>query len=299
MYKDQVSLLLKILPDALKDKRIALKGGTAINLFLENFPRFSVDIDLCYLPLKPRDQSLNEIDQIMRDVSQSLANKYQLLTQVNVSAQGIAKQILVQDKKAAVKVEINYVLRGCVYEPKIRVLCKKAQSEFKTYAEVQLLSMEDIYAGKFCAALDRQHPRDLFDVMNFFKHHKFTDRLKDAFLVYLISGNRPIAEMISPYNLDRRDLYEKEFKGMTAKPVKYQDLEEARKTLIQAVNESLTETDKQFLLSFKRGKPLWDLLSIKKAQDMPAIQWKLKNIKKMDPIKHIQALQYLKTKLNS
>lgn len=250
MYKDQVSLLLSIVTDAVSDERVALKGGTAINLFIENMPRLSVDIDLCYLPIQPREKALKSIDDIMRVTGAELSKEPGVLTQINKTTEGIAKQILVQKGRSSVKIEVNYVLRGCVYEIEILPLCQNAQDMFKTYTEIRCLSIEDIYAGKFCAALDRQHPRDLYDVMVFFQNHTFTEKLKNAFLVYLISGNRPISEMIRPTLLDQRELYENEFRGMTGTPVTYEELEKARIDLIHQINDSLMQTDKNFLISF-------------------------------------------------
>jgi len=63
-YKKQVDLLLDVLPFALVDDRFALKGGTAINLFHRDFPRLSVDIDLCYLPLEDRITTFKKIHTI-------------------------------------------------------------------------------------------------------------------------------------------------------------------------------------------------------------------------------------------
>ena len=80
-------------------------------------------------------------------------------------------------------------MRGSVYLSEVRELMPRAQAEFG-YAEMQILSFEDLYAGKFCAALDRQHPRDLFDVRLLLSHEGVSGRLKDAFLVYVLSHNR-------------------------------------------------------------------------------------------------------------
>lgn len=60
-YYKQVSLLIKMLPVVATEPVFALKGGTAINLFIRNFPRLSVDIDLAYLPLEPRDEALANV----------------------------------------------------------------------------------------------------------------------------------------------------------------------------------------------------------------------------------------------
>lgn len=298
MYKDQVVLLLATIQDALADERVALKGGTAINLFIENMPRFSVDLDLCYLPICERGLALSEINDVMSTISTTISKKPGVLTQINYTADRVAKQIFVRKGRTTIKIEINHVLRGHLYETQILGLCPKAQEEFKTYTEARCLSTDEVYAGKFCAALDRQHPRDLFDVMLYLKSHQITHSLKEAFLIYLISGNRPISELIHPNLVNQQKLYESEFKGMTTIPASYADLEAARLSLINALDQILTKEDRDFLISFKKGTPFWDHLSIDFAKELPAILWKQQNIAKMDSKKHMVAVDELKRKLN-
>jgi len=60
-YYQQVVLLLDVLPIVGQETCFALKGGTAINLFVRNLPRLSVDIDLTYLPVQDRTTSLREV----------------------------------------------------------------------------------------------------------------------------------------------------------------------------------------------------------------------------------------------
>ena len=50
-YSDQVALLMSVIPAVAEESCFALKGGTAINLFIRDLPRLSVDIDLTYLPV--------------------------------------------------------------------------------------------------------------------------------------------------------------------------------------------------------------------------------------------------------
>ncbi len=71
-YLEQVKFLIRILPIVLKDQRVALKGGTAINLFYRNLPRLSVDIDLVYLPLESRLVSCKNIHIILQNVGNDL-----------------------------------------------------------------------------------------------------------------------------------------------------------------------------------------------------------------------------------
>lgn len=298
MYKDQVALLLATIQEALLDERVALKGGTAINLFIENMPRFSVDLDLCYLPICEREQALSEINDVMSTISTTISKKPGVLTQINYTTDRVAKQIFVRKNRTTIKIEINHVLRGHLYETQVLGLCPKAQEEFKTYTEARCLSTDEVYAGKFCAALDRQHPRDLFDVMLYLKNHEITHSLKEAFLIYLISGNRPISELIHPNLVNQQNLYELEFKGMTTIPASYADLEAARMNLIRTLDQVLTKEDREFLISFKEGAPFWDHLSIDFAKELPAILWKQQNIAKMDSKKHRLSVEELKRKLN-
>lgn len=66
-YKKQVELLLKTLPEVAKETCFALHGGTAINLFIRNMPRLSVDIDLTYLPIEGYETSRTNINALCEE----------------------------------------------------------------------------------------------------------------------------------------------------------------------------------------------------------------------------------------
>jgi hypothetical protein len=68
-FTEQVRLLVSLLPSVAKQPCFALKGGTAINLFVRDMPRLSVDIDLAYLPLEDRDASLAGIDTALGEIT--------------------------------------------------------------------------------------------------------------------------------------------------------------------------------------------------------------------------------------
>ncbi|MGN6670402.1 MAG: nucleotidyl transferase AbiEii/AbiGii toxin family protein [Candidatus Nucleicultricaceae bacterium] len=298
IFEKQVYLLLSVLDDVLRDPRIALKGGTALNLFIQNMPRLSVDIDLTYLPLKPRNEALSDIELIFDDVRTSLTKKANISVQSKKDKDGFSKQLVVRRDSTQIKIEINPVLRGSVYASEVRELCSRAQEKFQFYTEANLLSFDDLYAGKFVAALDRQHPRDLFDVKMFFDAYTFTEKLKKAFLVYLISHDRPIHEVIKPNFKDIRDLYSNEFEGMVEEHISLKELETTREKLIETILSSLTENDKEFLISFKKLTPNWDLLGLPNTNKMPAVQWKLLNLSKMSDEKRDQYIDNLRAKLN-
>jgi len=151
-----------------------------------------------------------------------------------------------------------------------------------------------LYAGKICAALDRQHPRDLFDVHLLLENEGIKTELRKAFIVYLISHPRPMVEILNPQKIDIRSIFEKEFKGMIAQSITLEELETTRDKLVATLREELTPNERQFIVSMKQGQPLWDLLEIEGIEDLPAVKWKLLNILNMDPIKHKKAIHKLR-----
>lgn len=301
-YFLQVKLLLTVLPFIMKDQRFALKGGTAINLFYRDFPRLSIDIDLTYIDIEPRESTLKNISQIFTDIKDELQKKMPLLkVDLKMSADNNIKQIVINENKLSVKVEINNILRGHLYECEERDLCDTAQNLFAKFLSIKCLSIEDLYAGKLVAALDRQHPRDLYDAKLLIDNEGISEKLKDAFIVYLLSSNRPISELLNPNLLDISDLYDRELKGMAIKDdISYDDLIMTRKTLISNIQKLLNnDNDKEFLLSFKKGAPRWELFSKPDISIMPALNWKLANIKRLDKDKHRKLIQNLESLLCS
>lgn len=297
-YYEQVNLLLQILPNLENLKDFALKGGTAINLFFRDMPRLSVDIDIALVKLLDRDSSIKLIDKHLRDFEKSISQRYPKLRVIlRKSKDSYARSALIQSDITQIKVEVNDIIRGSVYPCIKKELCLKAQDEFEKFTEIQTYSFNDIFGGKICAALDRQHPRDLFDVKGLLGKEGFTDELRKTFIVYLISHNRPISELINPNRLDIKEQFKNNFEGMTSEPVTLLELEETREQIISLTQNTLTDEEKEFLITFKQAKPCWDLLGLEGIDKLPAIQWKLQNISKMPKDKHMKALKELERKL--
>ena len=166
------------------------------------------------------------------------------------------------------------------------------------YLEAAVLSVPDLYGGKICAALDRQHPRDLFDVKILLEAEGITQLIRKAFLVYLISHDRPVYELLQPNPKDFRSIFDSEFQGMTFNPVSMDDLINTRSTLIETLHKAMTDDEKRFLLSLKKGNPNWLWLGLEGIKKLPAVQWKIHNIQKMGAEKHEIALDKLKRVLN-
>ena len=190
-FSEQVGLLVSLLPQVAKQECFALKGGTAFNLFVRNMPRLSVDIDLAYLPVQDRDTSLVAIDEALAKIGTAVEKSVQGSIVRAQLLKGTNKciKLVVAQGGTTVKIEVTPVLRGSVYPPQVREVADRVQAEFG-YVKMQLLSFEDLYAGKLCAALDRQHPRDFFDVRFLLANEGLSHRLKDAFLVYVLGHNR-------------------------------------------------------------------------------------------------------------
>jgi hypothetical protein len=285
-YKERVEAVVTILPLLKATPEFALKGGTAINLFYQDFPRLSVDIDLCYLPIKERGQSIEAIASGLKTLKTLIENRLKWSVQQSTSSTESIDKLIVQSPLGIVKIEPNYIIRGSVFEPVNKSLSEKTAATLEAHAEVKCLSLEDIYAGKFCAALDRQHPRDLFDVHIFLKENAFSPRLIKAFIVYLIQSNRPIHELLNPNHLDINHTYENEFRGMTDFNVNLEDLTKIQQTLHKTLISKFSNQDKEFLISYKQGKPDWDKLQIGDHSNLPGVQWKLQNIQRMKADKH-------------
>ena len=158
---------------------------------------------------------------------------------------------------------------------------------------MQLLSFEYLYAGKLCAALDRQHPRDLYDVKLLLNNEGLSEKLKTALLVYLVAHNRPMAELLDPNLSDIRQAYQAEFEGMVLGEVTLAELEQVRLDLIALIKQRLTDKDKHFILSVKRRKPQWDYLGLNHISNLPGVRWKMQNLAMMEDNKHQQAIAKL------
>jgi predicted nucleotidyltransferase component of viral defense system len=286
VYRRQVGLLVRTLPLVSAEKCFALKGGTAINLFVRDMPRLSVDIDLTYVPVAGRKSSLEEIDAAMRRIAAMIEKGIRgaHVSEGGLQHENCATKLLVRADGVQVKIEVTPVLRGCVYDPAVRSVCTRVEEQFG-FAEIQVVSFSDLYAGKIVAALDRQHPRDLFDVRDLLANEGISDELRKAFLVYLVSHHRPMAEVLAPSRRDLREEFGRGFDGMTGAPVTLGELLEAREKLISAVVANMPADHRHFLLSIKRGVPDWRSLDLPGAELLPAVQWKMENLASLDETK--------------
>lgn len=299
-YFRQAELMLRVIPHVAAESCFALKGGTAINLFVRDMPRLSVDIDLAYLPVEEsRETALNHVSEALGRIATRIKKAIPGSSVQESRAQAPARiaKLIVAMGEIRIKIEPNEVVRGSLFAAEEHELSRRAEEMFELSLTAQTLSVADLYGGKLCAALDRQHPRDLFDVMVLLENEGITDEIRKAFVVYLASHDRPMNELLDPTRKDIRRVYESEFTGMTTQEVQYEDLVRARERLIGTLKRDLTQAEKGFLVSLKEGDPEWNSLGISGIEKLPAIRWKLINIRKMASNKRGEALEKLKRKL--
>lgn len=298
-YLDTARLLTRIAPLVFQDDTFALKGGTAINLFIRDMPRLSVDLDLVFPNYRlPRAEALSAIADGLRLSTERLTAKGFHVRLVQ-SAGGEETKLLVSGGKLTVKVEVNLVTRGTVQPVRPASLTKKARATLLADIELPAASFEDVYGGKLVAAMDRQHPRDLFDVMQLLANEGITPGVRRAFVVYLASHNRPMHEVLFPASRDIRQDYERTFQGMTSEPVALETLLKTRERMVKKLQSELDANERGFLLSLANNAPDWNALAIPHLAQLPAIRWKLQNLeelRKRNPKKYAdqsEALQKL------
>lgn len=287
LYRRQAALIVKTIPFIAGETCFALKGGTAINLFVRDMPRLSVDIDLTYLPIADRSSSLREIDAAMRRIADAIGRGIPG-ARVNagvIAAENCANRLTIYADGVQIKIEVTPVMRGCIAEAVVKPVSARVEDEFG-YAAIQVVSFSDLFAGKIVAALDRQHPRDLFDVRDLLANEGIGDDLRKAFIVYLLSHNRPMAEVLAPARLDIAAEFARGFSGMTEAPVTLDELLRAREALVADIAGGMPENHRHFLMSVKRGEPNWALLGVPSAEALPAVRWRLENLARMDGEKH-------------
>ena len=280
------------MPSVYKIKEFAVHGGTAINLFHRNLLRYSVDIDVTYIPIENRQHSLASINQKLLEVKKNIEKT---IPGVVVKHKPDVWKLLCTLGDATVKIEVNATKRGIIGDVVELPLCEKARNEFSMGCKARTVSFSQLYGGKITAALSRQHPRDLFDC-KYMELQSFDD-VKNGFMLCLLGSDKPIIESLQPHDIDQTEALENQFQGMTETPFGYEDYLESRTALLSLVNGGLTITDKEFLLSFEQGEPYWNKCCAGDLSQYPSVQWKLLNIRKLkesNPVKFEQGVNKLR-----
>ena len=293
-FRAQVELMLRALPAVSSEDCFAMHGGTAINLFQRDMPRLSVDVDLTYLPIEERQVTLLNIRDALDRISLRIKAE---IPGVRVQHKTDVGKLYLQSTNAGIKIEVNLITRGTLHAPIKTTLCDRARKEYDTFCKLQIVPFGQLYGGKICAALDRQHPRDLFDIMYLLDGEGITDGIKEGFLLCLLSSDRPLHEILAPTFLDQRLAMINQFDGMSYEPFTYEHYESTRERLLHEVQQMLSDIEKEFLIGVHKVKPDWSLYNF---EHFPSVRWKLMNLQKLktnNPTKHQSQHEALQTAL--
>lgn len=276
IYRQKVELLLRILPFVTDEDCFAIHGGTAINLFVKNLHRLSVDIDVTYIPVEDRNTSFERINEALERIADRVKRTFR---DVRVIPRLDICKITCESQGCQVKIEVNQTKRGLVCgDAALLPLCEKAQSLFGMEVEARIVSIPQLYGGKISAALSRQHPRDLFDIKQM--DIPLTD-VKEGLIFCLLGSDRPIHESFAPNLIDQHEAMERQFSGMSEIPFSYNDFEATREKLVNDVNSVMTEDDKRFLIGFEELAVDWESTPYSSFREYPSVRWKMQNLKNL------------------
>lgn len=296
IYAQKAELLLRLVPLVMQEGVFAIHGGSAINLFLKDLPRYSVDIDLTYIPLADRATSIADINLHLNSICEKAKRTFK---GINIVPKLDTCKLLCEYHGRQVKIEVNQTKRGIVGGEVLTLpLSDKAQNKFSLYCEAKIVPLTLLYGGKIAAALSRQHPRDLFDV-------KYMDLplndCREGLIFCLLGSDRPIHESLAPSLINQRDTMANQFDGITDIAFTYEDFEATRSKLVEDIKALLTKADREFLISFESGKPKWDSYEFEYFKDYPSVQWKILNLQKLikqNPQKLNEEVEKLRSVLN-
>jgi hypothetical protein len=276
-YLRQAELVVRCIPAIAAEPSFAIKGGTAINLFQLNLPRLSVDIDLTFLPVTDRSTAIAGINAALQRIEKRLEARG---IAVRTRGTDVSRKIACFANGAEIKIEPNFILRGTAYPVRKLELSSKMSEIVGVSAEMQVLSFKELYGGKVCAALDRQHPRDLFDMAQFYKSHSL-EEVKEGFLVLALGHNRPLHELLGPMIQEQSEIFDQQFAGMSDEPFSYDEHLATLERLTADVKGLFDDGDKQRLLDFVSLAGEENAWGIPHFNELPAIRWKRRNLESL------------------
>lgn len=267
-----------------KHKRGEVKAGKTFRQAATHFMRE-------YVPVEDRALTLRHISEALERIKSRIEGA---VPNAQVQHKKDIGKLIISSQGTEIKLKVNLVGRGTITEPIKMPLCEKAQSEFNAFVAMPVVPIGQLYGGKICAALDRQHPRDLFDVKYLLENEGFSEHVRKGFLLCLLASDRPMHEVLGPNFQDQRAVLANQFAGMTAESFTYDNYERVRDTLVRIIHKNLTAEDKEFILSVKNVMPDWTIYDYER---FPAVQWKLQNLRRLkanNPEKHRDQYQALK-----
>ena len=295
---EKVERLIEILEwmnsDVKLNKLLALKGGTAINIAIFNFPRLSVDIDLDLTENLVKEEMIKERENIHNLLINYLsANNYRINMKKSINVYAldsiVAEYVDIKGNTDNIKIEINYMNRAHILDTKrIRV----STDVFKDkHLIIHCIHPIEIYATKLCALLSRSTARDLYDVYTLSKYNLFDDDekrlLKQCFMLEYIAVNDYKLRDMKIDNIEklkRQDIRTKLLPTLKDRNPRKSNVDEMKKAVREYLKDILVVDNniKEFYDKFKKGIYEPELLFenkeiIERIKEHPMIMWKLNN----------------------
>jgi hypothetical protein len=174
---------------------------------------------------------------------------------------------------------VNTINRGVIGDVENRRLCITAQEKFDQFFEMKTVPKNQLFGGKIIAALDRQHPRDIFDTMRLLDKEPLDEEIIKGFIFCLLSSSKPMHEILAPVFKDQQSAMNTQFKGLTDVDFTYSVYELQRNRLLDAILKSLNGQHLHFLRSVAENKPDWIFGDW---SNYPGISWKLINLMELE-----------------
>lgn len=275
-------------------KLLALKGGTAINTAVFNFPRLSVDIDLDLTQNLNKEEMIKEREKIHNILVNYLnTNNYKINMEKSKNVYAldsiVAEYVDIKGNIDNIKIEINYMNRVHILETKnIKVSTDVFEDK---HLSIHCIHPIEIYAAKLCALLSRTTARDLYDVYTLSKYNLFDDDekrlLKQCFMLEYIAVNDYKLEDMDIEKIEklkRQDIKTKLLPTLKDRNPKKSNVDEMKREVREYLKDILIVDDniKEFYDKFQKGIYEPELLFddkeiIERIKEHPMIMWKLNN----------------------
>ena len=271
-----------------------LKGGTALNMFVLDFPRLSVDIDLNYIGALEREEMLKDRGEIERTVQEIFSQEGFIPKKVPTEHAGgkwRLKYRNFREQPGTLEVDLNFMFRQPLWD--IRRLDSYPLGGFMA-AGIPVVDLHELAAGKLAALLSRDKARDLFDFVGILDMEVLErDRLRTAFVVYGGMSRKDWRTVsVKDVNFDTEDLEKLLTPALTSRTLEKNSLKEYGEKLAKRCREGLslvlpfTDSEREFLdLLLDEGEIDSTVLTSDKAlqkriQDQPLLKWKAINVRK-------------------
>ncbi len=269
-------------------ERLVLKGGTALNLFIFDLPRLSVDIDLNYIGMPDREGMMSERPLVEKAMEAVFQRENLMIRRIPTKHAGGKWQLKYQGvlgNQGNLEVDLNFMFRIPLWD--IHKCSSKVTGHHQIHG-VRILDFHELAAGKLTALFARNASRDLFDAHHLLTKIQFNpEQLRLAFILYIGMSSIKNPQEISPESLlfDEVDFRQQllpvlrntknEQDSRSWKEIKLQECKQALATLFP-----FTEQEAQFLkILTEKGEIRASLLTNEpviqsKIEKLPSLHWR-------------------------